>query len=99
MDPKNPRIERAYTPTEIDELRAAIKRHCDDGNAFRMCWWPGETSRMFYSIKPEELELRTRTHMLAGHVAKDIIEEDRIKAEGFYAEVDRQKAAGTLKPC
>lgn len=68
--------ERAYTVKELDKLRAAVEQR----------WLYGTTKltpgmlRMSCSYKEEEktkcVEQIVRTHMLAGHTARDLYDED-----------------------
>ena len=63
-------MERAYTVKEIDELRGVVLNRILWGNA--NSWgWCAEHAKPIKQI--EEL---VRTHMLAGHTAQDICEED-----------------------
>jgi hypothetical protein len=68
-------IERAYTVKEIDELRKVCE--------YRWLFGSSVPSAMVeygrsYQIgeKEKAVEEIVRTHMLAGHVAQDLIDED-----------------------
>ena len=80
--------ERAYTVTEIDALRKAVQnkwlwgryggpimRPCPSGSG-------NYTSGFGRSYKEQDLtvavEQMTRTHMLAGHTAEDLIKADGV---------------------
>lgn len=66
--------ERSYTVKEIDELRQA----CEDRWLFGTSAVKGNQQSRGY--RPEEkavaVEAIVRTHMIAGHVAQDLIDAD-----------------------
>jgi len=72
-------IQRVYTVNEIDELRHVVEERCEfgscaptqKGRVSRRSYMPGELER--------EVEEKVRTHMLAGHVAQDLVNEDMQK--------------------
>lgn len=69
-------MSRAYTVQEIDALRQAVERR----ELFGSCSQSGG-NRMSRSYSAGELdkivEERVRTHMLAGHTAKDLYDAER----------------------
>jgi hypothetical protein len=67
--------ERAYTVREIDDLR----RVCEERYLFGSCA-PTSAGRSSMAFREEEkivaVEQMVRTHMIAGHVAQDLINAD-----------------------
>jgi hypothetical protein len=74
--------ERSYTVREIDALRAA----CEERYLFGSCA-PTSEGRSSMSYREEEkavaVEEMVRTHMIAGHVAQDLIDADTEKESGW----------------
>lgn len=77
-------MERAYTVKEIDELRSVVETRL----TFGTCILDGN-SGWGYSPSAKQLEETVRTHMIAGHVAADVIATDRAKRESFIALRDK----------
>ena len=73
--------EHAYTVKELDELRTCVYHRV----LFGTCVF-GSKSHCSRSFSPGEAEgvteKRLRTHMLAGHVAQDLINADTLKIKG-----------------
>jgi len=77
--------ERSYTVREIDELRQAVETRWLFGTTVmnlairrRLLEHRAGSSRSFMPGEKEmAVEERVRTHMLAGHIAKDIYDSDR----------------------
>ena len=74
--------ERAYTVSEIDALRNAVKERYMFGTTYVP---PGHTGRGGLTYRENEMmmavEQQTRTFMLAGITAEDIVAEDKAKYE------------------
>lgn len=71
---------RRYTVAEIDELRRAVETRWLYGTS--VIQPDGTFSRQYMAGEKESaVEKLVRTHMLAGHVAKDIYEADKGKAK------------------
>ena len=67
--------QRSYTVKELDDLRRAVEGRCLFGSSA----WDGKarSSRQYSRGELEqEVEEKVRTHMLAGHTAQDLIDED-----------------------
>lgn len=70
--------ERSYTVKEIDDLRRACDRRWLWGSSVAA----GGASRAYREeVRVKAVEEILRTHMLAGHIAEDILEEDRRRVE------------------
>lgn len=71
--------ERAYTVKEVDALRSA----CEDRYLFGSC--VPNADRVSVSYKESDMRITVegwvRTHMIAGHVAQDLIDVDSQQAE------------------
>ena len=70
--------ERAYTVKEIDELREACETRWLFGTTVPREGWGRHYRPEEKAVAVEEI---VRTHMLAGHTAADLHEEDRVKAK------------------
>lgn len=70
-------IERAYTVTELDELRRACRNRLTWGNSLGAQFLPGETFKMGHGCSESSVEEFVRTHMMAGHVAEDLYLADK----------------------
>jgi hypothetical protein len=68
-------LERSYTVSEVDALRTALEKRFLFGSCA-----PNHKGRSSLSYTEEEMaevvEHRLRTHMIAGHVAQNLIDED-----------------------
>jgi hypothetical protein len=77
-------IERAYTVTEIDDLREVVRTRYQFGTSYMPLSHGSRTSRIF---REEEMavgvEQQIRTYMLAGLTSEDIIEADTEKYESL----------------
>jgi len=81
-------IQCVYTVNEIDELRRVVEERCEfgscaptqTGRVSRRSYMPGELER--------EVEEKVRTHMLAGHVAQDLINADIEKESERKRKID-----------
>lgn len=78
---------RSYTVDELDELRKAVETRMTFGTSVP------EGGNFGYNPTPTALYECVRTHMLAGHTAKDIIDADtqRQKREKDYWTVQRAR--------
>jgi len=70
--------KRAYTVVEIDALRSAVEMRW----LFGTTAWSGSVASRCYTEadKIKAVEEMTRTYMLAGITAHDLIEQDKVKA-------------------
>jgi hypothetical protein len=64
-------MERAYTVREIDDLRKVIYMRLTYGTSYIPNGASGTCA------KQEDVEAVLRTHMIAGHTAQDLRDEDR----------------------
>lgn len=75
--------ERKYSVAEIDALRSVCRSRCLFGTSYT---GPGDACTS-WSYDARELAARVeesvRTHMMAGHTAEDIYEEDEARAENW----------------
>lgn len=81
-------MERAYTVSEIDKLRVAVRTKYVYGSTYFPPPKPGETTfgrQSLRSYSQGEVEIATeerlRSYMLAGITAEDIYEQDKPKEE------------------
>lgn len=71
-------MTRSYTVKELDDLRSVVRDRLLFGTSSNK--GGGRTSRPYYGERLiQEVEEAVRTHMMAGHTAQDILDEDRNK--------------------
>ena len=74
-------LERAYTVSELDKLRNAINSKLTQG--YYDPFWGTVGLLCSYSYNHNTIdkvvEERCRTHMIAGHIAEDLIENEKKK--------------------
>lgn len=90
--------ERAYTVSELDDLRRVLRNKWLYGS-YLPDWEPG-VSMMSRSYMPGEqdaaVEQMARTHMLAGHTSDDLLADERERQEKWAAA--REAARTALTP-
>jgi len=71
-------VEHKYTVAEIDALRIAVRLRVLWGSTVHQ---PNVFGRVYKEVELiETIESHVRTHMLAGHVANDLYEADKVKS-------------------
>jgi len=69
-------IERSYTVREINDLRETVKTYLMWGSYIGPYLIKSQMSNAYNSNDlDKKVEEQVRTHMMAGHIAKDLIDE------------------------